>query len=189
MKKARFEDKNIVVDILAKSLKYDPHINYLLEKSKNKDKLRIIMEHVFDESFNKGEIYLNEDNTAVALWDTAKKEHFNWKFIYRRLSFLVQIGIDSALRILKMDKLVHLTHSQSGQFAHLSTIAVLPESRGKGYVKQLINFMVEKMSRTKSTLYLETENTGNIGIYNKVGFHVFKTIQMDGHTVFCMKRQ
>jgi len=189
MKKARFEDKNIVVDILAKSFKNDPHINFLLEKSKNRNKLRIIMEYVFEESFNKGEIYLNEDNSAVALWNTARKEKFNWRFIHRNLAFLLKIGIDSTYRILKMDKLVHLTHPQTGQFAHLYTIGVLPESQGKGYARQLIDFMVEKMSKTKSSLYLETANTGNIGIYNKVGFHVFRTIIMDGHTLFCMKKQ
>ncbi|MFA5045194.1 MAG: hypothetical protein WC542_04615, partial [Paludibacter sp.] len=95
MKKAKFEDKNVVVDILTKSFKDDPHINFLLEKSKNKNKLRIIMEYVFEESYNKGEIYLNEDNTAVALWNTSKKEKFNWKYIYRNISFLFNIGLES----------------------------------------------------------------------------------------------
>lgn len=188
MKRARFEDKNVVVDILTRSFKNDPHINFLLEKSKNKNKLRIIMEYVFEESFNKGEIYLNEDNTAVALWITDKKEKFNWKFIYRNLSFLLQIGVESTIRILKMDKQVHQSHPQTGQFAHLYNIGVLPESQGKGYARQLINFMADKMSKTKSALYLETANATNIGIYNKLGFHVFHTIYTDGHKLFCMNR-
>lgn len=189
MQKAKLEDKNVVVDILTISFKNDPHINFLLEKSKNKNKLRIIMEYVFEESFNKGDIYLNEDNTAVALWNMGTKEKFNWRFIYRNLSFLFRIGFETTSRILKMDKIVHKYHPKTEQFAHLYTIGVLPESQGKGYAKQLINFMAEKMSKTKSALYLETANTTNIGIYNKVGFHVFQTINMDGHTLFCMNRQ
>ncbi|MFA6581525.1 MAG: GNAT family N-acetyltransferase [Paludibacter sp.] len=188
MKKAKFEDKNVVVDILTKSFKDDPHINFLLEKSKNKNKLRIIMEYVFEESFNKGEIYLNEDNTAVALWNTSKKEKFNWKYIYRNISFLFNIGLESTLRILKMDKLVYKFHPKTGQYAHLYSIGVLPESQGKGYAKKLINFMVDKMSKTKAALYLETANSTNIGIYNKIGFHVFNTIDVDGHKLFCMNR-
>ena len=189
MKRAKFEDKNVVVDILTKSFINDPHINFLLEKSKNKNKLSIIMEYVFEESFYKGEIYLNEDNTAVALWNTSTKEKLSWRYIYRNLSFLLRVGFDSTCRILKMDKLVHKHHPRTGQFAHLYTIGVLPESQGKGYAKQLINFMIEKMSSTKSTLYLETANSTNIGIYNKIGFHVFHTIDVDGHKLFCMNRK
>ena len=188
MKRAKFEDKNVVVDILTKSFKNDPHINFLLEKSKNKNKLRIIMEYVFEESYNKGEIYLNEDNTAVALWNTSKKERFNWKFIYRNLSFLWQIGVESTVRILKTDKLVHMRHPRMGRFAHLYTIGVLPDSQGKGYARMLINFMVQKMNTTKTSMYLETANATNIGIYNKMGFHIFDTIDINGHKLFCMNK-
>jgi len=188
MKRAKFEDKNVVVDILTKSFKNDPHINFLLEKSKNRNKLRIIMEYVFEESLNKGEIYLNDDNTAVALWNISKKEKLNWRYIYRNLSFLIRVGIHTTRRSLKMDKLVNMCHPKTGQYAHLYTIGVLPESQGKGYAKQLINFMIDKMSKTKASLYLETSNLTNINIYNKIGFHVFQTIDLDGHRLFCMNR-
>jgi len=189
MRRANFEDKHVVVDILTKSFKDDPHINFLLEKSKSKNKLRVIMEYVFEESFNKGEIYLNDENTAAALWNTTKKENFTWRYIFRNLSFLFKIGFESTIRILRADKLVEKCHSNANKFAHLYTIGVLPESQGKGYAKELINFMIDKMKTSNAILYLETSNTMNIGIYNKVGFHVFQTINMEGHTLFCMKRQ
>jgi len=188
MKKAKLEDKKTVVNILTKSFKDDPHINFLLEKSKNKNKMRIIMEYVFEESYNKGEIYLNEDNTAVALWNTDTKERISWKYIYRNLSFLIQIGVESTIRILKTDKLVNMCHPQIGRFAHLYTIGVLPESQGKGNARKLINYMIDKMSQTQTTLYLETANITNIGIYNKMGFHTFHTLDVDGHKLFCMNR-
>lgn len=146
------------------------------------------MEYVFEESFSKGEIYLNEDNTAVALWNTSKKEKLNWRYIYRNLSFLLQIGVESTLRILKTDKLVNMCHPQIDRFAHLYTIGVLPDSQGKGYARKLINFMVQKMSSTKSAIYLETANVNNIGIYNKMGFHIFHTVDINGHKLFCMNK-
>jgi ribosomal protein S18 acetylase RimI-like enzyme len=189
MRRAKFEDKNVVVNILTKSFKDDPHINFLLEKSKSRNKLRIIMEYVFEETLNKGEIYLNDENTAAALWNTTKKEKFTWKYICRNLSFLFKIGVESTIRILRADKLVDKYHAGTKKYAHLYTIGVLPEGQGKGYAKELINFMIEKMRLTNTELYLETANTKNIGIYNKVGFHVFQTINMEGHTLFCMKRQ
>jgi ribosomal protein S18 acetylase RimI-like enzyme len=189
MRRAKLEDKNVVVDILTKSFKNDPHINFLLEKSKSKNKLRIIMEYVFEESFNKGEIYLNDENTAAALWNTTKKEKITWRYICRNLSFVFKIGVESTIRILRADKLVERYHSSANKFVHLYTIGVLPESQGKGYARELIKFMIDKMRTSNAVLYLETSNTMNIGIYNKVGFHVFQTINMEGHTLFCMKRQ
>ncbi|HLP06359.1 MAG TPA: GNAT family N-acetyltransferase [Paludibacter sp.] len=188
MKKAKITDKEVVVDILTTSFVHDPHIGFLLEKSRNKNKLRIIMDYVFEESFNKGEIYLNDDNTAVALWNTSTREKISWKYIWRNLSFLFQIGLASTWRILEMDKLVHMCHPHTGRFAHLYTIGVLPESRGKGYARKMIEFMTQKLSNTQTTLYLETANATNIGIYNKLGFHVFHTIRKDGHKLFCMNR-
>lgn len=189
MRRAKFEDKNVVVDILTKSVKNDPHINFLLEKSKSKNKLRIIMEYVFEESFNKGEIYLNDENTAAALWNTTKKGKFTWKSICRYVSLLFKIGLESTIRVFKADNLIEKYHSGASKFAHLCTIGVLPESRGKGYVKKLIDGMIDKMRMANGVLYLETADTKDIGTYNKVGFHVFKTINMEGHTLFCMKRQ
>ena len=189
MKRAKLEDKNVVVDIMTESLKNDPHFGYLLEKCRNKNKLRIIMEYIFEEAFNKGEIYLNDENTATALWNIKKREKLTWKFIYRNLSFLLKIGIESTYRILKMDKLVNQYHPRIGGYAHLYLIGVMPESRGKGYARELITYMIEKTKKSNTALYLETANTKNISIYNKIGFHVFQAINMNGHKLFCMNRQ
>jgi len=49
MRRAGREDKDTVVNILSKSFINDPHVNWLLEKSKCKNKLRIMMEYVFGE--------------------------------------------------------------------------------------------------------------------------------------------
>ena len=189
MKRAKLEDKNVVVDIMTESLKNDPHFGYLLEKCRNKNKLRIIMEYIFEEAFNKGEIYLNDENTATALWNIKKREKLTWKYIYRNLSFLLKIGIESTYRILKMDKLVNQYHPRIGEYAHLYLIGVMPESRGKGYARELITYMIEKTKKSNTALYLETANTKNISIYNKIGFHVFQAINMNGHKLFCMNRQ
>lgn len=186
MRKAGLDDKNIIIDILAKSVKNDPHIDFLLGKSKNKNKLRIVLEYLFEESFNNGEIYLNDDNTAAALWKTSEKAKFTLRSVFSHISLFFKMGFESTFRILKMDKFVK--RPKDGKYAHLYTIGVLPEGRGKGYVKQFINFMADKMSKHKSPIYLETANVKNIGVYNKIGFHVFKAVRQDEHLLFCMSR-
>jgi len=49
--------------------------------------------------------------------------------------------------------------------------------------------MIDKTTKNNTELYLETSNSKNISIYNKIGFHVFKTIDMDGHRLFCMNKK
>jgi len=109
LRKAEHKDKAIVTNILAVSFKNDPQVNWYLEESRNRNKLNILVDYVFEETIRKGEIYLSEDNMAAALWNSAKKEKFSLNYIYRNLSFLFRIGIKSTIRILKM---INLTYCQ-----------------------------------------------------------------------------
>ena len=186
MRKAGPGDKNIVLEILTKSFRNDPLINFLLEKSKNRQRINIFMNYLFEESLNKGEVYLNEDNTAVALWSTSKRENASFRFIIRNLSFLINFGWKGTFRILNLSKQIYRFHPENGEYAHLYTVGVLPEGKGRGYVRQMINFMNEKLKSSRAVLYLETSSPKLIGLYNKLGFHVFNTIQIDGQTLFCM---
>ena len=47
LRKASYNDEAIVVNILCKSFENDPHMKWMLEKSSNTDKLRIIMTYIF----------------------------------------------------------------------------------------------------------------------------------------------
>jgi ribosomal protein S18 acetylase RimI-like enzyme len=186
MRKAGSADKIIVLEILIKSFRNDPLINFLLEKSKNRQRLNVFMEFLYEESFNKGEIYINDENTAVALWSTSKSENVSIRFILRNLTFLVNFGWKGTLRVLHLSRKIYQFQPENGNFAHLYTIGVLPEGKGRGYVRQMINFMNEKLKNSSAVLYLETSCPKLIGQYNKLGFHVFNTIQVDGQTLFCM---
>jgi ribosomal protein S18 acetylase RimI-like enzyme len=188
MRIAGVNDKELVIKILTQSFIKDPHITFLLEKSNNRNKLEIIMNYVFEETLAKGEIYINESNTAVALWLTQRKEQITMKFLQRNLSFLFQVGIAATYRILKMEGLVNRVYPKSSNFKHLYLIGVLPENQGKGYAKQLINKMIEESERTKIPLYLETANINNVTIYKRLGFDVFTQIKINDHTLFCLNR-
>lgn len=142
MKKASLADKNIVVDILTKSFINDPHVNWLIEKSRSKNKMRIIMDYVFEESLGRGTVYLNDNHTATALWNTEKKEKVTFRYIKRNLSFLYKVGLVSTIRILKADKLIYSKYPV--KYCQLYLIGVVPEEHGKGLASALINPMVEK---------------------------------------------
>jgi len=69
MRVATLADVDLIKQILLVSFKNDPHVNRLLEESKNQFKLNILIDYVAHQTLRKGEIHLSDDNTAVAVWD------------------------------------------------------------------------------------------------------------------------
>lgn len=188
MRKASYEDKDIVVNILTKSFINDPHVNWLIEKSKSKNKLKFIMEYVFDESFERGEICLSNDNNAAILWNYETKAKFSFDFIRRNLLFLFRVGLKSTIRALETDKLIYNYYPKNQKYCQLYLIGVLPEGQGKGLASKLINPMIERMKESSVPVHLETANPKNVEIYKKKGFAVINTKQLGCNTLYWMRR-
>ena len=188
MRKANYDDKDVVVGILTESFKKDPHVSWLIEESKKKNKLKKLVEFVFGESLERGEIYLSDDNKAAALWNSGKKEKFTFRFIVRNLSFLFHVGLRSTIRALTTEKKIHDFYPKCQRYFQLYMIGVLPESQGTGLASSLMNPMIERMERENIPLYLETANPRNVEIYKKKGFAVFHTMQFGSNTLYMLKR-
>lgn len=188
IKKAGFGDEQTVVDILCQAFKNDPLITWMLEKSKNPDKLRIMMTYLFHQSMKIGYIFLTEDNCATAIWKCEKNEKFCLEFIKRNISFLIQIGIRSVYRILKNESFTHKQYPQDKKFCHLFMIAVLPECQGKGYASRLMDPVLHEMERISRPVFIETANTRNVKIYSKKGFKIYNTWWSRGIKLYYLKR-
>lgn len=189
MQRAGLDDKATVLKILLKSFKNDPYMNWLLKESNRRDKHKVIIEFVVDETFRKGEIYLSDDYRATALWNSEKKEKISFNYIWRNLSFLFKFGIKATVSIIKKDKFTHDQYPKESAFYHLFLIGVLPEVQGKGLASELINPMIENKIKNSIPLYLETANPVNVEIYKKKGFSVFKSVDRDDITIYFMRRQ
>ena len=187
MRKAEYKDKAIVTNILAVSFKNDPQVNWYLEESRNRNKLNILVDYVFEETIRKGEIYISKDNMAAALWNSDKKEKFSLNYILRNLSFLFRIGIKSTIRILKMNKLTYSQYPKNRSYSHLHLIGVLPEAQGKGLASSLMNPILAEKKANKIPVYLETANQKNVEIYKRKGFNIYNSIQTKDTTIYLMK--
>jgi ribosomal protein S18 acetylase RimI-like enzyme len=188
MRKASFEDRDMVVNILSKSFIHDPHLNWLIEESKNKNKLKYILEYVFSESFDRGEIYISNDSNAAVLWNTEKKATFSFEFIKRNLLFLFRVGLKSTIRALQTDKIIYNLYPTNTPYRQLYLIGVLPEGQGKGLASTLMNPMIEAMDKEAIPIHLETANRRNVEIYKKKGFSVFNTMQLGNNTLYWMRK-
>lgn len=185
---ANIDDKPIILKILTESFKSDPHINWLLEKSNNSNKLSIIMNYLIDETFQKGQIYLTNNNLGVAMWQSEKKESINYGFIKRNLQFLFQLGIPTVVRSLNFTKISHNHFANHPKYFYLLTIGVLPEGQGKGLASMLMNPVLEYCSDSNIPIFLETANPNNVEIYKKKGFVVADSIDTSMASIYFMKR-
>ena len=64
MRRATLADVDLIKRILLVSFKNDPHVNWLLEESKNKFKLNVLIDYVVHQTLRRGEIYLSDDHKA-----------------------------------------------------------------------------------------------------------------------------
>lgn len=181
-------DETKVVNILCNSFKNDPHISWMLEKSRNPDKLKAIMTYIFRETIKVGKVFLTIDETATALWKCEKKEIFNFEFLKRNLNFLFKVGARSVARILANENFTHKQYPKGRKYGHLYAIGVLPESQGKGYASSLMNPLLKDMEKKSRPVYLETANIKNVQIYMNKGFETYNKWIHNGIELYYMRK-
>ena len=186
MRTATLADVDLIKSILLLSFKKDPHLIWLLEESKNEFKFNVLVDYVVHQTLRKGEIYLTDDNNAVALWDCERNEKMSFHYIWRNLAFLVRIGVRSVVRIVKSEAHVHNNFRKYSRYCHLYLIGVWPEAQGKGLASALMNPIIQRMKEKSIPVFLETANLRNVEIYKKKGFKVFETLTIGDHNLFLM---
>jgi ribosomal protein S18 acetylase RimI-like enzyme len=189
MRLATMADVDLIKSILLVSFKNDPHLTWLLEKSENKFKLNVLIDYVVHQTLRRGEIYLTDDNNAVALWDFERNEKMSFHYIWRNLAFLIQIGIRSVVRIVKSEAHVHNNFRKYPRYCHLYMIGVLPEAQGKGLASALMNPMIQRMKEKSIPMFLETANPRNVDIYKKKGFKTFETLILGDRNLVLMSTE
>jgi ribosomal protein S18 acetylase RimI-like enzyme len=189
MRIAALADVDRIKNILLVSFRNDPHVTWLLEESKNKLKLKVLIDYIVHQTLQRGEIYLSDDNNAVALWDFERHESMSFHYIWRNVAFLIQIGIKSVVRIVKSETQVHKHFGKYPRYCHLYMIGVLPEEQGKGLASALMNPMIQRMKEESIPVFLETANLRNVDMYKKKGFKIRKTLTIGDRNLFLMSTE
>ncbi len=124
MRRATLADVDLIKRVLLVSFKNDPHVTWLLEESTNRFKLNVLMDYVVHQTLRRGEIYLSDENNAVALWDCQRSEKVSAHYIRRNLAFLIKIGIKSVMRIVISEAHVHSRFRNYPRYCYLYMIGV-----------------------------------------------------------------
>jgi len=184
---ATIDDLPIATKILSESFKHDPLTNWLIEKSKNKNKLEITVDYLVHEVYKSGYVLITHDNMGAALWETEVNEPIGWDLLKRNLKFLFKQGIPTVNRILKDRKICKEHFPKHGAYFYLGMVGVLPEARGKGLASKLMNPILDYCKINNLPAYLETANSTNVDIYKKKGFTITEIISKNNLNVNYMK--
>ena len=187
MKKAKYSDKQIIVNILSKSFDQNKSINSIIKQDhKRNSRIRNLIEYSFEVCFLSGEIYLSDDNKGCVFLLQSDKKKTTIKTIILDLKLaLTVIGIERIFTILKREAKIKSQHPKT-PFYHLWYIGVDPEYQKKGLGSELLQEVLEKCNTEKKPLYLETSTYRNISWYEKFGFSIYNQVNF-GYKLYMLK--
>jgi len=188
MLKARYSDKERVVDILSKSFDDNKSVNCIIKQDRKRtQRIKKLMEYSFDLCYLFGDIFLSEDKEGCALVVMPDKKRTTLKSIFLDVKLvLLVIGLSNIKKAMKRESIVNKHHPEL-PFYYLWFIGVEPAAQNNGIGTKLMNGVINDAKMNHRPIYLETSTLKNIPWYEKLGFAVYNKVNF-GYELFCMKK-
>jgi ribosomal protein S18 acetylase RimI-like enzyme len=187
MRRADHSDRDLVVNILAKSFDDNKSVNYIVKQDEKRAmRVRKLMEYSYDVCNLFGDIFLSDDRKGCALIVMPDKKKATLKSIMldAKLALSV-IGLDNIKRAMNRESRINKLHPEE-PFYYLWFIGVDPFEQNKGIGTKLLKDVIDKAKSRNRPVYLETSTLKNIPWYEKYGFTVYEKLDF-GYELFCMK--
>ncbi len=188
MRLATRADKETVVNILKLAFNEYRQTHWALKAEENPKRLEYLFRYTFDENIEIGKIYLNAENSAVAIWNTNKKSPFNFRLLIAKFKLIFRMGLPVIFRLIELERLLYLKFPKKSDYDHLHMLGVIPTEQGKGHAKQLLLPILDKMATEGRPVYLETGAKKNVNIYNKLGFSVIHIQKYGDYDLHIMRK-
>ncbi|WP_276365566.1 GNAT family N-acetyltransferase [Chryseolinea sp. H1M3-3] len=188
MRRATVNDRPLVVDILKKSFNDNKSVNDVVKQDrKRKHRIRRLMEYSFDLCNAFGEVWMSEDLQACALILFEDKKRTSLRTILwdLKLAFSV-IGLNRVSAVLKRESMIK-NHHPKNPFAYLWFIGVSPSNQNKGIGSSFIQEVIQECDRKNRPIYLETSTKKNIPFYQKFGFEIFQSLNLN-YTLYQLRK-
>ncbi|MFN8576875.1 MAG: GNAT family N-acetyltransferase [Candidatus Sericytochromatia bacterium] len=171
---AKYEDLDILSDILLKAFESEPMSNWTVKNdNKRLQRIKLMQETIIKFfGFPYGEVFTNEDKTSCAVW-IKPENFFNISFtsLSLILAWVKTVGIERIPKILKTANILS-KHQPKFKCYYLMSLGVIPEHQGKGIGSKLIKPILDKCDKERIPIYLETSNKDNLRFYEKHGFRI-----------------
>lgn len=174
MIKATDEDKQSIIDILARSFGANQSVNYIIRQDKKRpERIDVLMDYSFDVCKLFGEVWLSEEKKACALVlyphikkTTPRSIYLDLKLIFRA------IGLSGINKAMKREALIKEKQPKV-PMAYLWFIGVDPQYQHSGIGSKLLKEVIEHAKNQRLPVYLETSTERNLPWYHRSGFQIY----------------
>ncbi|ASZ09591.1 GNAT family N-acetyltransferase [Chitinophaga pendula] len=185
MKRAEYNDKNLVVDILTKSFDANQSVNYIIKQDQKRvARIRSLMDYSFEMCSAFGDVFLSDDNKACALIVYPDKKKSTPKSTLLDLKLILQaVGIGNISKTLKREKMINSIQPKI-PMSYLWFIGVDPTAQGRRIGSALLQEIIDYSNSNNRPIYLETSTVKNLPWYEKFGFEVYNEQDLTYHLYF-----
>ncbi|OJW77745.1 MAG: GNAT family N-acetyltransferase [Bacteroidetes bacterium 46-16] len=185
MKKATKQEKDLIIEILAKSFDTNSSVNYIIKQdNKRKRRIRALMDYSFDVCTAFGDVFLSDDNKACALIVYPDKKKTTLKSILLDIKLILHaVGVGNISKTLKREKLISNIQPKI-QMAYLWFIGVDPIAQDQGIGSELLQEIIDYSNSNDRPIYLETSTLKNLPWYGKFGFEIYSEQDLTYHLYF-----
>lgn len=189
MKKADYNDKSLVVDILTKSFDTNQSVNYIVKQDKNRVKrVSALMDYSFEVCYLFGDVFLSDDRKACALVTYPEKKKTTLKSILLDFKLILScVGVKNIKKTLARESAINKIQPKELKY-YLWFIGVDPEYQNEGIGSVLLNEIIEDSEDKKRPIYLETSTLKNVPWYKKFEFHIYHELDLS-YKLFFLKRE
>ncbi len=188
MRQAKYEEKNLIVDILIQSFESNQSVNYIIPQDKKRIKrIRALMDYSFEVCYLFGDVFISDDNKACALIVYPDKKKTTLKSILLDLKLIIQcVGFKNIKKTLAREALIQKIQPKE-IMTYLWFIGVNLAEQNKGIGSRLLQEIIQQSIQNKRPIYLETSTIKNLPWYSKFGFKVYSEQDLS-YRLYFLKR-
>lgn len=188
MHRAKYSDKDLIVDILSKSFDDNQSVNYIVKQDRERAKrLKKLMEYSFDVCYHCGDIFLSDNKKGCALIVLPDRKKTTPKSVLWDIKLALSvIGLSNIKKAMRRESKINRLHPNEPIY-YLWFIGVDPSEQNKGVGTKLLTQVINEGAKGKS-IFLETSTLKNIPRYEKFGFKIYNKLDF-GYELFCLKKQ
>lgn len=188
MKKAAYNDKSLVVDILTKSFDTNQSVNYIIKQdAKRVQRVSALMDYSFEICYLFGDVFLSDDKKACALVTYPDKKKTSLKSILLDVKLIFSaVGLNNIKKTLAREGLINKIQPKELKY-YLWFIGVDPEFQNEGIGSVLLSEIIEDSEHKRRPIYLETSTLKNLPWYKKFGFDIYHELDLS-YKLFFLQR-
>ncbi|HQS22851.1 MAG: GNAT family N-acetyltransferase [Sphingobacteriia bacterium 24-36-13] len=189
MKKAEYNEKNLIVDILTKSFESNQSVNYIVKQDEKKLKrIEALMNYSFEVCYLFGDVFLSDDNKACALVLYPDKKKTTIKSIMLDVNLILScVGIENIKKTLDREAIIKKIQPKVPMY-YLWFIGVDPDFQNTGIGSVFLDELIEDSRVKGRPIYLETSTLKNLPWYQKFGFNIYHEADLS-YKLFFLRRE